>query len=387
MKKLLLILFLVVLLCSIFGCQQREQIERIIEEGVEVVINHQEPYKMKGALSTLILEKEISIDMERDDLAEIGISDVSSANADSEGNIYFYRYQRSENFIFKFDKKGNYIKSFGRAGQGPGEIQRISHVSIDSKDNIIVSDDANRKIIFFDNNGDLGKEVSYVLNIESALPLENGNYLIRRRIRDDSLPTLPHKLILSSPDFEELIELDVYNQPLFWEGGNQMPYRSFLFVWRITKDRIYIGNEQRGYEILVYDLEGNFIRKIRKEHGPALLPDDLRKDAEKSLSSNPDRKKWFYVPKEIPPYNTFFVDEEEKLYVMTYEKGLHEEEFMHDVFNSDGVYFSRQSLKPYGGLGWELEPLFAVAKNRRLYCLQEKESGFKELVVYMMKWE
>ncbi len=387
MKKLIMIIPLAIPLCLILCCQQQEQVERIIEEGVEVVINHQEPYKVKGEPSTLILEKEISIDMERDDLSELGLPDVTSVNADSEGNIYFFRYQRAENFIFKFDKNGDFIKSFGRRGQGPGEIQMVSYFSIDSKDNIIISDGTNRKIIFFDNNGELDKEVSYILNIDSAVPLENGKYLVMQRIRDESLHSIPIRLLLSAANFEELKELDVFNQPLFWEGGNQMPYRAFLFEWRIKNDKIYIGNEQRGYEILVYDLEGNLIRKIKKEHEPALMPDDLRKDAEESLADNPGRKQWFYVPKEIPPFNTFFVDDEEKLYVMAYEKGLKEDEYIHDVFNSDGIYFSRQNLKSYGKLGWELEPLLAAAKNKRLYCLQEKDSGYKELVVYKMRWE
>ena len=387
MKKLFMIIPLAILLCLTLGCQKQEQVERIIEKGVEVIINHRDPYKVKGEPSILILEREISIDMERDDIAELGLPDVSSASADSEGNIYFFRYQRAENFIFKFDKNGNFIKSFGRRGQGPGEIQMVSYFSIDSKDNFIISDNANRKIIFFNNNGELNKEVSYVMNIESAVPLENGKYLVRQRIRDDSLHYIPTRLILSDSNFEELKELDVFNQPLFWEGGNKMPYRAFLFEWRIKNEKIYIGNEQRGYEILVYDLEGNLIRKIKKEHEPSLIPDDLRKDAEESLSNNPGRKQWFYVPKEIPPFNTFFIEDEDKLYVMTYEEGQKEDEYIHDVFNSDGIYFSRQNLKSYGKLGWELEPLVAVAKNKRLYCLQEKDSGYKELVVYKIRWE
>jgi len=387
MKKLLLISPLVFLLCFICGCEKQEQVERLMEDGVEVVINHLEPYKVKGQPDSLILEKEISIDMERDDIAEIGLPDVWGVDADSDGNIYFYRFQSSENFIFKFDKNGNFLNSFGRRGQGPGEIQSLSYFAIDSKDNIIISDNRNRKILFLNNNGRLIKEISYILNISEAVPLENGKYIVTRRIADPSKHITPIRLILCSANFEELNELDVYNQPHFWEGGNKMPYRAFLYIWRITKDKIYIGNEQRGYEILIYDLEGNLLRKIRKEYKPLLLPENLRKDTEASLSNNPSRKQWFYIPKEIPPFNTFFIDDEERLYIMTYEKGFNEGEYIHDVFNSDGIYISRKSLKSYGNLGWELEPLWAVAKNNRLYCLREKESGYKELEVYRMRWK
>lgn len=83
LKIFLLSIFIILL---IFGCTRQDKVERIDEDGVEVVINHQEPYKVKGQPYSLILEKEISIDMERDDIAEIGLPDVSAVIADSDGN-------------------------------------------------------------------------------------------------------------------------------------------------------------------------------------------------------------------------------------------------------------------------------------------------------------
>ncbi len=387
MKKLFLILPLVFLLCFTFSCQKQEQVERIMEDGVEVIINHLEPYKIKGEPTDLFLEKEISIDMEREEIAEIGLKDTEFYKVDYSGNIYFLEHRISENVIFKFDEKGNFIKSFGRVGQGPGEIQGISHFTFDLEDKIIISDGSNRKLLYFNNRGEFIHEIKYISNISETIPLNNGNYLVRRRIQDAAKNFIPVELILYAANFKEIKELDVFKQPLFWEGGNKMPYRGFLFERRIKKDKIYIGNEQRDYEILVYDSEGVLLRKIRKEYEPSLLPDDLRKDAEASLSNNPSRKQWFYVPKEIPPFNNFFVDDEERLYVMTYERGLKKGEYIHDVFNSDGIYISKVSIKSYGQFDWGLDPLYAVATNNRLYCLQEKESGYKELVVYKMNWD
>jgi len=47
----------------------------------------------------------------------------------------------------------------------------------------------------------------------------------------------------------------------------------------------------------------------------------------------------------------------------------------------------RTVLDNYGQYGKTEGPLFAMAKGDRLYCVREKESGFKELVVYKMEWE
>ena len=78
-----------------------------MEDGVEVIVNHLEPYKIKGEPSTLQLEEEFRIDTERDEIAEVGLTDIKLFEVDSESNVYFLNLQRSEYAIFKFDRKGN----------------------------------------------------------------------------------------------------------------------------------------------------------------------------------------------------------------------------------------------------------------------------------------
>lgn len=59
---------------------------------------------------------------------------------------------------------------------------------------------------------------------------------------------------------------------------------------------------------------------------------------------------------------------------------------MYDVFNPDDVFIDRISL---GNLVfesyWNIQ--YVTARNNRIYCLKRKESGYKELVIYRMKWE
>jgi hypothetical protein len=60
---------------------------------------------------------------------------------------------------------------------------------------------------------------------------------------------------------------------------------------------------------------------------------------------------------------------------------------MYDIFNPDGIFIGRTSLENYGQYGISESPLFATIKKDRLYFIREKETGFKELVIYKMKWE
>ena len=82
----ILFLSMVVILASC-GLQQ-DKVEKIIEDGVEVVLNGIEPYKIKGMPSNLHLEKEYIIDFESNDLSGLGISDITGFDVDSDGNVY-----------------------------------------------------------------------------------------------------------------------------------------------------------------------------------------------------------------------------------------------------------------------------------------------------------
>ena len=122
MKKFGIFLYIVLflLLCG----PKQDKVERIVEDGIEVVVNHLEPYQIKGEPSNLILEKVSSFDTEKDDIATTGLTDIYRFDVDSEGNIYFLVPPKGQgNVIYKFDRNGNFITSFGRRGQGPFEFE------------------------------------------------------------------------------------------------------------------------------------------------------------------------------------------------------------------------------------------------------------------------
>jgi hypothetical protein len=121
MKKFA-VFFLILFIFSFCGPKYKK-VEKIIEDEVEVVLNHLEPYKIKGESGNLLLENEFSIDTENEDMLKIGLTDIETFDVDQDGNIFVIRWRTTENYLFKFDSKGNFIKSFMRFGQGPGEIE------------------------------------------------------------------------------------------------------------------------------------------------------------------------------------------------------------------------------------------------------------------------
>ncbi len=391
---------LFLLLCLVFflTCgQKQKEVERIVEDGVEVVINHIEPYKIGGRQATLILEEEFIIDFEREDFAELGLTDLWGFEIDSEGNIYILHFRGKENSVFKFDRNGEFISSFGKKGLGPDEIQYASSSRvrlwprINAEDRIVITDSRGKKLLIFDKDGRLLKNIKLELNFEAAVPLNAETYLVLKKRIGPQAEYLEYPLSLYNFDFKELKELH-RQKWINWTRANRISAIPQVLSFHVTKRNIFLWDSDKGYELLVFNLNGDLIRKIRKDYQPVEYPKEMKENLlEYTLPDDPFKEK-SYFPPNWPPIQYFFTDEEGRLFVMTYEEGKSLGEYIHDVFNPEGVFIGRISLgnfsmayykgKPLGGLALDVR-----ARDNRLYCLREKESGYKELVVYKTKWE
>ena len=381
MKKLVCIMLISII--TISCAPQKERVEKIVEEGIEVIINHLEPYKIKGESSILTLEKELSIDFARDDIGELGIADAIDFEVDSKGNIYFFYADKEGDLIFKFGPQGSYLTSFGPKGQGPGEMQYIIWTGIDSQDNIVVSDNGNRKILIFSNDMSLVKEIRYPSKVGLLYPLENGNFFGLW----DKHPAPSDKYMyvwafsLYNPEFEEIKLLDTQNVYDFNTQGFRGIISRPYFKRQISKKNIFIASEDRGYEILKYDLEGNIIQKIRKKYEPVAISSEIIQEREKQYEQY-GMEVWF--PKYWLPMSDFFLDDDGRIFVRTFERGENPSEYIYDILNAEGLFIARKAMNIF-----TLGDTEVCAKSRRgrLYCFQEKQDGFREFKIYRMIWK
>lgn len=380
-----------VLIMFIACRQEQKRVEKIMEDGVEVVLNHVEPYKIKREHTTFTLEKEFVIDTERDDLAKMGITDIDSFDVDSEGNIYVLCLQNDNELIHKFDNKGNRAYGFARKGQGPGEFQMFFYFRINSRNEIIVT--ANQKILIFDNNGNFLKQIKIEMGTSAGTLLDNGNYLFEdapMQIKEKSGKTASN-LSLYDPGFKKIKDLDRIEYPD--PGSQDLNALYNLLFWAVDGQRIFSASQDRGYEILVFDLNGNPLRKIRKEYRKIPISDEYKEEYKKNLGSRMYEilKNRLYYSLSLPPFHYFLTDEEERIFVRTYEKGDLKDESIYDIFDSEGLFISRKSMSSCQCSNYlyfsAVNFVNGKIKNGRFYCLNEKESGFRELRIYKMRWE
>lgn len=387
MKQKVWLLGILALLCS---CDSQSDVpNRIMEDGVEVVLNRLEPTKIAGEPTTFTLEKEFSIDTEDDTIAGLGLTDIGYYfDVDSEGYIYLVGYENAEGMIFKFDREGNFVRSFGRKGRGPGELQGRNYVSlyltVDQNDNIAVSDFGN-KLVVFGSDGELITDNRIDSGTVSMAPLPNGNYLSFLSVMDGKGEFINQNPVsLLDSRFTKVQELDkqMIPNPIV---GKQLKGSYHILSWGVSGDRIFTGFQERGYEIFVYDLDGQRIRKIKKEFHSVPVTEAYKSEFMEQFSApifESIRSK-IYFEDAMPPFHGFITDNAGRLFVMTYEAGDNPGEFLYDIFNPDGICIGRKSLKVHH----DESGVFAKMKNGRFYCLNEKDSGYKELVVSKVVWE
>ncbi len=77
---------------------------------------------------------------------------------DTQGNIFISDgYINSR--IAKYDKNGDWVKSFGTPGSGPGQFNTPHGIANDAQGNIYVADRGNKRIQVFDPDGKLLREI------------------------------------------------------------------------------------------------------------------------------------------------------------------------------------------------------------------------------------
>ena len=377
MKKTSLVFFTLVFLIS--GCSP-PQVEKHIEDGVEVIINRILPYRIEGQPSSLHLEEVMILDTEDPEVTAAGVIDINAFQVDSRGSIYILSQRGDTHFFFKFSREGKFEKSFGPKGQGPGEMEFPLLPRMLAQDRLAVTD-VLKKIMVFDTEGTVISETRIDPNFVIVNPMDTGNSIVfwKAGAEDTSDRHFNEKVSLFSPENQEIQELDVL------QIAQKASFLDPIFAWSLSRDRIFLINEQRGYEILVYSGQGSLVQKIRKQYEPVKLTAVTREALLQGVPADSPLRDPAVLPAYLPPIHTLFSDEEGRLYAVTFEKGGQRGEYWCDIFNLQGAFFARICLPvPFSR---EIFPIFAVVKNQYLYCVGEKESGYQQLKIFRLIWD
>jgi hypothetical protein len=86
----------------------------------------------------------------------------SDVTWDRAGNIYVADGFGTNNRVAKFSKEGDFVKSWGQTGSGPGEFNKLRGIAADAAGNLYVADAGNHRIQVFDGDGTFKSQIADV---------------------------------------------------------------------------------------------------------------------------------------------------------------------------------------------------------------------------------
>jgi len=331
--------------------------------GVTIVRNPEEPINKGSLFST---EEELSIGSKEGNGA-YAFSDISHLTADDQGRIY--ALDRKESHVKVFDAQGRYLRTIGRPGQGPGDLNEPIFVYFLRNELLVTQYE---RLSFFSPDGDLLRTVPMVKETPNRARCNSrGNIIGTTTFFDPSTPnTFAHVLKLYDPEINPIKELARIQLERSL-GRNVNPMRPTVYMTVDDQDNIIFGYPER-YEIQIFDPDGNLKRKILKAYKPVIITEE---EKAASIEGAPPQMK-FDFPEHHPPFLRFIHDETGRLYVQTYEKAAMREVYLHDVFDRDGRYIAKIPLK-------RTPVLF---RNGKMYSLEETEEGYPVIKRYRVIW-
>ena len=333
------------------------------ENGVTVVRNPKEPMYGEDVFS---LEEELSIGQRKGD-DELLFLDARSLSVDEDGRIYVFDFKEAN--VKVFDSNGNYIRTFGKKGQGPGELNLPLAMSITSQNEIVVEDFRN-KLVCFSSEGEFIKSIPITkLGVSGVVMDSQGNIFGLGIVREKEDPRYEVKKFDS--DLNYLHSIGSSPLPSASPGGFN-PFMAVVKYDIYSADQIICGYPEK-YEIKIYNTVGELKKIIMKDYDSVEITEEEIKEQTEGMP--PDIK--ISISKYHPAYGRFSADDEGRIFVMTYERIEDGEGYYYDVFDAEGKYIVKIPLK--------FRP--RVLKNSKFYTIEEDEEGYQIIKKYKVTWK
>jgi hypothetical protein len=336
---------------------------------VQVIENKAKP----SGSQTLIIKKEITIGKLEEGGSLFG--SIAGLGVTADGRIV--ALDSKEKKVKIFDSAGKILKEFGREGQGPGEWTMPIGLQLVSDREVMVSDAGNRKLVYLDLEGNLIKEVSYAKKLAMLRIIEkDGHYVATEMGLEGN--SIGYTIAKYDANFDQLFKIETLLMASVMILRKINPFGVSYDYCLDSKGNIVYGRAT-AYEIKYFNPEGKVFRIVRKEYQPQTITEKDKEDMLKQIPETPgiNVKEMVVFPEKFPAFSTFFLDEDNRLYVRTYEKGKAKDSYIVDIFGAEGRFISRCELSG-SGFVWE---------NDKLYAVEKDEEDYQYICRYQATWK
>ncbi len=371
MKNIVRIGFSVSLLLFFLGAGEAQKIRTV--DGVIVVSNGKRPTHPPGQPTRITLTEELTVGLSKN--PDETFSEVSYLVVDGEGKIYGLDIKEQK--IKVFDNNGEFLRAIGKQGQGPGEFGLAAGIQLTGDNLLMVEDNAQRRLILFKPTGEFVRYISLAdkIGLVSLILDAQGNYLGREVVFSDDNEKMFFVAKKFDQDLKPLFTFDKIEAPI--PGPNtKTNYMEMMSFYQFGPEgNIYYGRN-KNYDIKIYSPEGKHIRTIEKEYDRTKL---IQEDIDEMFAGSPDKSymERFEFPEYFPPYQSFRLDEQGRLFVRTFTKGKAKGEYVVDVFDTEGRFITQFITK---------SDLKLIRKNKA-YGVEKTTEGFVVIKRYNVTWQ
>jgi hypothetical protein len=339
------------------------------EDGAIVVKNPKEPMYGENVFN---MEEELSIG-EPEGREDYMFSLIVSIDVDDEGNIYVLDIK--ERHIKVFNSDGRLMRIIGRKGQGPGEFQRPFTVQVTAQNEVVVFDVIIQRLHFFSLDGEYKKSISTVNLFNPPVINSEGN--IVSLVNIDVAENPKYELQELDLDLNPLVFYYSFQKPNFTRDGLN-PFRSSL-QWAVTNNNeIVCGHPDEGYELKIFNPEGQITKIIVKDYTPVKIPDkEIKRVTERQLPPG----SFYSLPKYYSPFIWIIVDEVSRIFVCTRERTKDKTGRYYDVFSPEGKFIAKIPISHE-----VLMERPIIFKKGKLYLIEADEDGYQYVKRYKVTW-
>jgi hypothetical protein len=337
----------------------------VVKEGdVTVVKNPKEPLYKTPVIE---LKEDLSLGGPEAQ-GDYAFGQVRQFVVDEAGSIYVLDSQASH--VKVFDKAGKYVRTIGRQGQGPGELESPMTLSFNRTSGELAVHQASRRMSYFPTAGTVLRHLSFkeMWALRGRVD-SKGNIYITEGFIDDKDPRYETKKL--GPDASVIAVLA--KSPAPTGGGRLNPFMAINYFQVDRADNLVYGYPLT-YEIQFFDpTDQNIFKKIRREYDPVLVTaeekEEQKKDIPPGITLNFDFSKYHSA------FSRFFLSDLGHVVVQTWDK-TKDGKFVHDIFDAEGRFIGRVPLKPSG---------VEILKGK-YYALEEDEDGYQTVKRYAVTW-
>jgi len=303
-------------------------------DGVTVIENPKKPISEQPLLR---LVKDLRIGAE-ESRPEYMFSRIRSIAIDSRENMYIV--DDKENKIKVFGRDGKFLRTIGRAGQGPGEYGRPYDIFITAKDEVIITDGERMLIHAFSIDGRWLASTS----LRSFFPAKavrdsQGNFYLlyweQWRVGGGDYAGF-FELVKLNPKLEKIASVAKVEIPPKAGSGVFLQIPEFA----VRVDDCLVLGIKAAYSFKVVDPKGGVRMAMTKKFDPIPVSDEEREAAKKN---NPELA--LDIPKYHPSFSVFFLDDAHRLFVGTRQKDKTSGAYIYDVFDPEGRFLCRIPIR------------------------------------------